>query len=68
MSRTIDVVVSPTGETKIESRGFAGSACQQATKELEAALGRKRTETLTSEYHLSAKEEAGIATQSATPG
>jgi hypothetical protein len=65
---TIDVLVSPTGETKIETRGFAGPACQQATKDLEAALGLKQSETLTAEYHLSAHEEAGVAAQSETPG
>lgn len=68
MSRTIDVVVAPTGETKIETRGFAGPACQQATKDLEAALGLKQSETLTAEYHLSASEQAGLAAQSDAPG
>jgi hypothetical protein len=61
---TIDVLISPTGETKIETKGFAGPACQEATKALEAALGVKQSETLTAEYHLPAQQQAGIAAQS----
>lgn len=67
MPKTIEVIVSPTGEAKIETRGFAGSACQQATKALEAALGLKQSETLTAEYHQSATEETGVVAQSDAP-
>jgi hypothetical protein len=35
----IEVIVSPTGETKLQTKGFAGASCQQASKFLEAALG-----------------------------
>jgi hypothetical protein len=68
MSPVIEVLVSPTGETKLETRGFAGAACQQATKALEAALGLKQSETLTAEFHLSANEEAGVVHQSDASG
>ena len=60
MPPTIEVHISPTGETTIQTRGFAGPACQQATKALEAALGLKQSETLTAEYHLTTNEEAGV--------
>lgn len=61
MSPVIEVVISPTGETKIETRGFAGAACQQASKALEAALGLKLSETLSAEFHLPAQQQAGVA-------
>ena len=51
MSRLIEVIVSPTGETKIETRGFAGNDCQAATKSLEAALGQSQAEQLTAEFY-----------------
>lgn len=63
MSPVIEVLISPAGETKIETRGFAGSACQQATKALEAALGLKQSETLTAEYHQPAQQQAGATAQ-----
>jgi hypothetical protein len=57
MSKTIQVVVSPKGETKIETFGFTGSSCQDATRALEQALGAKTEETLTGEYYTTANEQ-----------
>lgn len=50
-SRTIEVIVSPQGETKIETRGFAGSSCQSASRLLEQALGTRAAERLTAEFY-----------------
>ena len=63
MSRLIEVLVSPTGETKLETRGFTGAACQQATQALAAALGLAVSETLTAEYYQPAEQQAGVTTQ-----
>ncbi len=49
--RIIEVIVSPAGETKVTTKGFAGSDCQQASKFLEAALGQRTGEQLTPEYY-----------------
>jgi hypothetical protein len=49
--RTIEVIVSPQGETRIETRGFAGSSCQQASRFLEQALGVQASEKLTAEFY-----------------
>lgn len=51
MSKTIQIIVSPAGETKIETTGFTGSSCQDATRELERALGATVEEQLTGEYY-----------------
>ena len=34
----IEIVVSPKGETRVETEGFAGSECQQASRFVEEAL------------------------------
>lgn len=57
MSKVIQVVVNKKGETKIETTGFTGSSCQDATRALEAALGAKTGETLTGDYYASAGEQ-----------
>jgi hypothetical protein len=57
MAKTIQVVVSPKGETKIETTGFTGSSCQDASRALEQALGAKVGETLTSDYYAAANEQ-----------
>lgn len=51
MSKTIEIIVSPKGETKIETRGFTGSECRQASAFLEKALGARTGERLTAEFH-----------------
>ena len=52
MNRTIEIVISPKGETVIETKGFAGSSCRDATKRLEKALGNVTQEQLTTECYL----------------
>ena len=39
MSKVIEVLVSPTGDITIQTKGFSGSECLQASKWLEDALG-----------------------------
>jgi hypothetical protein len=51
MSQTIEVTISPQGETRIETRGFTGAACREATRALEAALGIRKSERLTGEFY-----------------
>lgn len=62
MSRIIEVTVSPKGETTIQTKGFSGEACRDATRSLEAALGVRTHEQLTSEFH-SAAVNAQVARQ-----
>jgi len=39
MSKSIEIVVSPSGELQIDAVGFKGADCEKATEFLEAALG-----------------------------
>ncbi len=50
-NRVIEVIVTPTGETKIETKGFTGSSCKSASAFLEAALGSKTSEQLKAQFH-----------------
>jgi hypothetical protein len=52
--RTIEIVVLPDGRTRVETRGFRGSACRDASRFLEEALGRRTGEMVTAEFHESA--------------
>ena len=51
IGKTIEVVVSPDGQTTVQTRGFAGDACRHASKALEQALGLVEREQLTAEFH-----------------
>lgn len=50
MKKTIEITVSPTGETKVETKGFAGSECREASRFIEQALGQQTSEQLTPEF------------------
>jgi hypothetical protein len=49
--KIIEITVSPRGETKVETRGFAGGACREASRFLEQALGQRSGEQLTAEFY-----------------
>ncbi len=51
MSKTIEITVSPQGKTRLETKGFAGEACREASEFLERTLGQTQAETLTVEFH-----------------
>lgn len=55
MTKIIEVIVSPTGETSIQTKGYQGSDCIQASKFLEKALGVVATEQKTAEFYQSAQ-------------
>ena len=56
--RTIEIIVSPQGETRLETKGFSGASCQDASRFIENALGEKSSDRPTSErYQVSAGQE-----------
>ncbi len=44
--KRIEVIVSPQGESRIETHGYEGVSCRSASKSLERALGIQSAETL----------------------
>ena len=57
MSKTIEIVVSPTGQTQVQTKGFVGSQCRQASQFIEQALGKQTHEKLTAEFHQWASQQ-----------
>ena len=49
--KTIEIIVSPKGETSVQTKGFAGQSCRDASRAMEAALGQRTGEQLTAEFH-----------------
>jgi hypothetical protein len=60
MSRVIEVVVSPKGETTVQTKGYAGADCLQASKYLELALGVMSADRKTGEFYLSNPAEQHV--------
>jgi hypothetical protein len=49
--KTIEIIVSPRGELRVETRGYQGRDCLEATRQLESALGAKTSDQLTGEFY-----------------
>jgi hypothetical protein len=58
--RTIEIIVSPKGETTVQTKGFAGSSCREASKFVETALGQRTGEQVTSEFYQQATQQQGL--------
>jgi len=50
MPKTIEIIVSPTGEVSIDAVGFKGADCERATAYLEKALGVQDRKVKKPEY------------------
>jgi hypothetical protein len=50
MPRIIEVTVSPQGETTVQTKGYSGADCVQASKFIEQALGTPTADRKTSEF------------------
>jgi hypothetical protein len=51
VSKIIEIIVSPNGQSQLKTSGFSGSSCQAASLPLEKALGFKLSEQLTPEFY-----------------
>jgi hypothetical protein len=51
--KQIEITISPSGDTSLKTKGFAGSACKRETKEFEALLGNVTSDTPTEEARIS---------------
>ena len=57
MNRAIEIIVTPEGKTTVQTLGFTGSSCREASKFIEQALGQRIGEYLTAEFHQAQTEE-----------
>ena len=55
--KTIEVTVSPTGDVKVETKGFQGAGCKTASDALQKALGVVQSDKATPEMYERATEE-----------
>ena len=56
--KTIEITVLPTGETKVETKGFTGGECREASRFIEQALGKQTSEQLTPEFYQQTEQRA----------
>jgi hypothetical protein len=49
--KTIEIIIGPKGETTVETKGFTGPECKDASRFVEVALGQKTAEQMTGEFY-----------------
>ena len=49
--KSIEIVIDPQGKTTVQTKGFVGASCREASRFLEEALGQHTGEQLTAEFH-----------------
>ena len=57
MNKRIEIVVDSKGSTTVETKGFAGSECVEASRFVEQALGQKASERTTAEFYSNASAQ-----------
>ncbi|WP_417377897.1 DUF2997 domain-containing protein [Gimesia sp.] len=51
MTQIIEITVATDGQTRVETKGFSGEECREASRFIETALGKRTEEQLTAEFH-----------------
>ena len=58
--KTIEIIIAPNGQSKVETKGFTGSECREASRFIEQAIGQQTNEILKSEFHQTATAQQQI--------
>ena len=62
--KSIEIIVDAKGNSKVETKGFSGSECVEASKFIEQALGKETASRTTAEFYQSTTTQNRIETQS----
>jgi hypothetical protein len=70
-SKTIEIIIAPNGQSKVETKGFTGSECREASRFVEQAIGQQTNESSNLSFirrlpHSSRFSRASSTTRAAT--
>jgi hypothetical protein len=60
LSKIIEIIIAPNGQSRIETKGFAGSECRQASQFIGRALGQQSDELLKAEFYQTATSQQQV--------
>jgi hypothetical protein len=58
--KTIEITFLPNGQSRVETKGFIGGECREASRFLEQALGQSTQEALKPEFHQAASSSTQL--------
>jgi hypothetical protein len=60
----IEITIGPRGETTVQTRGFSGPECRDASRFVEQALGQRTAEQVTAEFFQNGQQASSDLRQS----
>ena len=58
--KTIEIIFAPNGQSRVETKGFVGGACREASRFLEQAIGQSAQEVMKPEFYQTASAQQQI--------
>jgi hypothetical protein len=58
--KTIEITFLPNGQSLVETKGFIGTECREASRFLEQAIGQSTHESLKPEFHQTASSSTQL--------
>ena len=58
--KIIEIIIAPTGQSRVETKGFTGAECRDASLFIEQAIGQPTSEILKAEFHQSATAQQQV--------
>ena len=49
--KIIEIIIAPTGQSRVETKGFTGAECRDASLFIEQAMSQQTSEILKAEFH-----------------
>lgn len=60
MIKTIEIIIASNGQSRVETKGFIGGECREASQFIEQALGQQTCEVLKAEFHQTAESRQQV--------
>ncbi|QEG24797.1 DUF2997 domain-containing protein [Mariniblastus fucicola] len=66
MSKRIEITIDTKGNSQVETKGFTGSECVEASKFVEQALGKQTGMRTTAEFFTTSVKQATVQNSNGT--
>ena len=64
--KRIEIIVDPNGSSKVETKGFSGSECVEASKFVEQALGKETASRTTAAFFATSSNQSTVQNTNGT--
>ena len=58
--KRVEIIVDPKGNSKVETKGFSGSECVEASKFIQQALGEETASRTTAEFFATSANQSTV--------